>query len=713
MNRFMITALCALLFCGAAAADGPPSPNGNGTAVYPGTQSFTAPHRASASPSQPSDVTLNFPNADVHEVAKAILGDILGLNYAVDPSATGSVTVQTAEPVARVDVLPILEEALSASHLGLIRKGSVYTIIPLDKAKRQPQLLNASEPGFGSESITLHYVNAVELKKLLDPLVPENSIAQADAGRNILLITGTADQRNAMRELIKQFDVNWLHGMSFALLVPERTDAHMLLPELDAIVNTQGSPTAGLVKLVVIDRLNGILAISSQPQYLADLKKWMGVLDRAGGDNERRLFVYRVQNGRAADVATVLINAFGGGSGQSGATAHPTAPNLSATGQASQIGSMQSGMSGTQPAGQSGGFGQSGFGQSGGFNQGSSGGGLGSSPSTLGSSGSDSTALGSTPQQPQNVSQILQLPGGGTPISVSSDENNNAIVIYATARQYATISEALRQLDIAPLQVVIEAAITEVSLTKELKFGVQWLLNTGSSSLGFSEGATSVPTQVFPGFSYIVSSGNEITATLNALQTITTVKVISAPKVLVLNNHTASLQVGDQVPVSTGSLAGVGGADPTVASEISYLPTGVILTVTPRVNDSGLVLLDISQEVSDVKPGTSGNNQPTPTIEDRKFTSSIAVRDGQTVALGGLIRDNNSHARDGIPYLSQIPYLGSLFGSTDNNDDRTELLVLLTPRVVRNAIDAKTITEELKEKIGTVAPPGPPKGMIN
>jgi general secretion pathway protein D len=529
-----------------------------------------------------------------------------------------------------------------------------------------------------------------------------------------MLITGTADQRNAMRDLIRQFDVNWLRGMSFALLVPERTDAHMLLPELDAIVNTKDSPTAGLVKLVVIDRLNGILAISPQPQYLNDLKKWLGILDRAGGDNDRKLFVYHVQNGRAADVATVLINAFGGGSGTSGAAPHPTAPNLGATGQPSQIGGMQSGFGSTQQT--SGGYTGGGLGTGGlggGFQQSS---GFGQTSQT-GVSGTDSSTLGSsTSQQPQNVSQTLQLPGSANPISVSSDETNNAIVVYSTARQYAIIADALRQLDAAPLQVVIEAAITEVSLTKELQFGVQWLLNTGIGSVGFSEGTTtstgttSAPTQIFPGFSYI-TSGNEITATLNALQTITTVKVISAPKVLVLNNHTASLQVGDQVPVSTGSLTS--GLTSDVASSIQYLPTGVILTVTPRVNDSGLVLLDISQEVSDVKPGTSGGDNPTPTIEDRKFTSSIAVHDGQTIALGGLIRDNNSHGRDGIPYLSQIPYLGALFGSTDNIDNRTELLVLLTPRVIRNAQDAKTITDELKEKIGTVAPPGPPRGMIH
>jgi len=716
MNRYLLGALCALLLTGAAAADGPPAQppvpaSSNGTAVYPGSQSFNLPHSAKKASSQPSDVTLNFPNADVHEVAKAILGDILGLNYAVDPSATGSVTVQTAEPVARVDVLPILEESLSAAKLGLIKKGTVYTIIPIDKAKRQPQLLNASEPGFGSEAITLHYVNAVELKKLLDPLVPESSISQADPGRNIILITGTADQRNALRDLIRQFDVNWLHGMSFALLVPERTDAHMLLPELDAIVNTQNSPTAGLVKLVVIDRLNGILAISPQPQYLNDLKKWMSILDRAGGDNDRKLFVYHVQNGRAADLATVLINAFGGGSSSSGTTPHPTAPNLGATGQPSQIGGMQSTTGSTQQGGyqNGGGFQGGGFQQGGGFGQNQQTGVNGTDSSTLGNNGS---------QQPQNVSQTLQLQGSANPISVSSDETNNSIVVYGTARQYGIIADALRQLDAAPLQVVIEAAITEVSLTKEMQFGVQWLLKTGIGSLGYSSGSTDAngnitgdPTQVFPGFSYI-TSGNEITATLNALQSITTVKVISAPKIMVLNNHTASLSVGDQVPVSTGNLTVATTGDPTVANEIQYLPTGVILTVTPRVNDSGLVLLDIAQEVSSVKKTTTSSID-SPTIDDRKFNSSIAVHDGQTIALGGLIQDNNSHGRDGIPYLSQIPYLGALFGTTDNTDDRVELLVLLTPRVIRNAQDAKTITDELKEKIGTVAPPGPPRGVIH
>src|ERR1041385_6566022 len=316
------------------AAPGQQQPAG-GSAVYPGSQQFTAgPRAAKRAGSQTNDVTLNFPNADVHEVAKAILGDILGLNYSVDPLVQATVTVETAQPVAKSDVLPIFEESLRAAKLALVRQGDVYTVVALDKAKRQPQFLSGSSAGYGNEAVPLRYVNAVDLKKLLDPLVPEGSIAQADAARNMLLITGTAGERKSIRELIRQFDVDWMHGMSFALLVPERTDMHVLLPELDAMVNGQGSPTAGLVRLVPIERLNGILAISPQPKYLAELRKWVGILDRAGAENERKLFVYHVQNGRASDLATVMVGAFGGTPAQQNQS---STPNLTATGQATPI----------------------------------------------------------------------------------------------------------------------------------------------------------------------------------------------------------------------------------------------------------------------------------------------------------------------------------------------------------------------------------------
>lgn len=715
MNRHAIrfAPLCALslLLTGAAAAQSPQpltqsAPGSSSSAVYPGTQQFTAPPRRPAGGGAQGDVTLNFPNADVHEVAKAILGDILGVNYAVDPLVQGNVTVETARPVGRRDVLPIFEDALRAAKMALVRQGDVYTVVALEKAQRQPQLLPSTSPGFGNEAIPLHFVNAVELKKLLDPLVPEHSIAQADASRNMLLITGTAGERKSIRELVRQFDVDWMRGMSFALLVPTRTDMHVLLPELDAMVNSKDSPTAGLVRLVPIERLNGILAISAQPRYLAQLKKWVGILDRASADNERKLFVYHVQNGRASDLATVLVGAFGGTPAQQ---QQSTTPNLNATGQASSIPGYRPTF-GAQPGGTPAGTAvQPGMGiqSPGGFQSGST---FGSSssfqPGTTNSIGSQSGDSGTSGgQQPNSiVSQTLMLPGQVTPISITSDDGNNSLVFYSTPRQYGVIEDALRQLDVLPLQVLIEAAITEVTLNNELAYGVQWRFGGSGGEAALTQSTDNGLLRVFPGFSYFFanSSGN-IAVALNELSDLTTIKVLSAPKVMVLNNHTAALQVGDQVPILSAQVTSTITSDPAITNQVEYKDTGVILNVTPRVNDSGLVLLDISQEVSDVsETTTSGINSPT--IQERKIASSIAVKDGQTIALGGLIRDNSTQQKTGIPYLNDIPFLGFIFGQTDYKDKRTELLVLLTPRVIRNAQDVKTITEELREKIHAVVP---------
>jgi general secretion pathway protein D len=714
MKHFWAIA-CALAFLAAAAADAQPvapqaaPPQASPSRVYPGTRQFTAgPQAVAPASAQSSDVTLNFPNADVHEVAKAILGDILGLNYAVDPQVQGTVTLETAQPVAKRDVLPIFEEALRAAKMALVRQGDVYTVVALEKAKRQPQLLTYNQAGYGSEAIPLRFVNAVELKKLLDPLVPENAIAAADPARNLLIVTGTAGERRSIRDLVKQFDVDWMHGMSFALLVPTRTDMHVLLPELDAMVNSKDSPIAGLVRLIPIERLNGILAISPQPKYLTQLKKWLEILDREGGENERKLFVYHVQNGKASDLATVLVGAFGGSTSQTSSTT----ANLTATGQATPISSVHPTFgfngNGTSPSGPNT-SGPTGF-------QGSQGvqgtqGGLGSQfgSSTMNNSLQGNEQSGGINQPNPIVSQTLLLPGQVTPISITADDGNNALVFYSTPRQYGLIRDALQQLDVLPLQVLIEAAITEVTLTNQLQFGIEWrFAGSGGNATLTQSSSSATLAQLFPGFTYFYSNANgNIQAALNALSDITTVKVLSAPKLLVLNNHTASLQVGDEVPILQASVSSTIGTD--VTNEVNYMNTGVILSVTPRVNDSGLVLLDISQEVSDVSQ-TSSSTINSPTINDRKIASSIAVKDGQTIALGGLIRDSKSDENAGVPFLNQIPLLGNLFNNKNDKDERTELLVLLTPRVIRNEEDVKTITEELREKIHAAAPLPPAAG---
>lgn len=640
-------------------------PTGTRAQVVRGTGSFIG-----ATPTPPGvgaegDVSLNFTNADVRDVAKAVLGDILGLTYAVDPMVEGQVTIETSRPIRRDQVLATFEVALQAAQLGLVRDGNLYTVIPVSEGVRQSGLVGASEAGFGTEAVPLRYVSGAELKRLLDPLVPTGAIVQVDEARNILFVTGSSNERRNLRDLAAQFDVDWLRGVSFALIVPQWTDSRNLVEQLTQLLNAEGVPTAGTIRFVPIQQVNGILAISTRASYLDRVRSLVEMLDREAQGSRRRLFVYRVQNGRAADLAKVLAAAFGAEGGRGGSSdGTPATPSAGlATGSSDAIITPGSDTDGSLPA-----------------------------PPTIDGQAS------STP-----ASMTIELGEAEGAIKISADETTNSIVVFAKPQQYEIVADALRRLDILPLQVMIESAVTEVTLNEELRYGVQWFFQTGNSSFSLSEAASGLASQIFPGFSYLLTNNDSITAVLNALDKVTDINVVSAPKLLVLNNQTASLQVGDQVPVATQSAVSTDNPDSPIVNSIEYRDTGVILKITPRVNDNGVVLLDVSQEVSNVIE-TDTSQLDSPTIQQRRIATSVAVQDGQTIALGGLITEDRQNGESGIPVLKDIPLFGPLFGTTSRRRERTELLVLLTPRVVRNAADAKRITDELREKIRGVEP---------
>ncbi len=710
--------------------------------ILPGTSAPIAARKPAAPPRR-GDVTLNFRSADVGEVSRAVLGDILGLRYTLSPGLSAPVTLATPYPIARTEVLRLFEDALRQSNLALVLQNGVFQITQAEAAKTSAPLASGGEvAGFARETITLQFVSADELKKLLDPILPGVVIA-TEPGRNMLTVAGTTGQRIAVRDLVRQFDVNWLRGVSFALYVPQRTDARLIVPELEKLLNAPGAPTNGLVRLITMERLNGILAISSQPQYLADTRRLIDVLDREGEDAQPRMRLYRVQNGRASDLAKVILTALGGG----GTVASGQPESVDAIGSGRQIGGGGNGGFGSSGfGGSNGGFGgsNSGFGGSNGGGQngtsgsrgGFGGGGQGGFGGAGGFGGQGQAGLGGGPgaNPLNNVPASARLAGaaqgqaaasgGGLALNatITADESTNSILVYGNGRDYAIIEDALRQLDIPPAQVLIEAAVSEVTLTNQLRYGVQSLFQSGRTGAVLSQSGPSSTTltpvpgtayttlastvvQSFPGFSFLYAN-KDISAILSALEGLTKVNVLSNAKQMVINNQSASLQVGDQVPVVTGSVNS--GAIGGTTNSVDYRDTGVILKITPRVNAGGLVLLDIALEVSQVNANAQGGGsvgQSSPTFSTRRIATSIAIQDGETIALGGLIQNNDQRARSGIPYLSRIPIIGPLlFGNTNNSLARTELLILLRPRVVRTVDDNRGITEELKRKIQLVRP---------
>jgi general secretion pathway protein D len=621
-------------------------------------------------------------------------------------------------------VLPVLQEVLHASGLALVHTGGLYRVVPIEDAARSGGAsvvvgsaqvpVTAAAPNFNIRVLPLRYASATELAQTLQPFVPKGTVIEADASRNLLIVTGVEADLASVVDLVGTFDVDWLAGMSYGIFPLDSATPKSVVNDLNEIFGGRtGTPLGGVVRFIPLERISAVLVISPQRQYIVKVGQWIRRLDTDADETTPRIFEYRVQNSRAIDLARVLSALFTGQVQTVGATA----PGTAATTLGENYGASQPAASGMPSAGGGAAIGMT--------TPGSLGGTIPSPPGTasVGNAGLPQVAAPPTGTQPspsggQAISpeQTAEaaLPGAaaapgteagetGLPrVRIVADEKNNALLIYATPKVYRMIEDTLHKLDIVPLQVLIEATIAEVTLNDNLQYGVQWFFKNGSSSITLSNASTGAVSAIFPGFNYVLTGGAGPQVVLSALSAVTDVKVISSPQLLVLDNHVAALQVGDTVPVPTAQIQQTTGGAPLV-NTIQYLDTGVILHVAPRVNSNGVISLDISQEVSDVVTTTTSNLDG-PTIQQRKVLSSVSVRDGETIALGGLISDSVTLGNNGLPILSKLPLLGGLFGTQSNNHVRTELLILLSPHVLHNASEARQVTDELRQQMRLVTP---------
>ena len=659
------------------------------------------------------DITFNFSNLDVREVLRNVLGDQMGLPYVVDPKVQATITAQSGGPIPRAAVIPTLENVLRASGVALAQVGGVYRAMPLEDANKSGAATLApaktGTAGFAVRVFPLKFVGAGDLKSLLDPFVPPGGSLQVDGTRNVLVASGPSADLDGFAELVRQFDVDWLATKSFGIYPLHVGQAKDVAGDLQSLLQEAGGggsgPSASVVRVVPIERLNAVLVIAAQPTYLREMKAWIDRLDYGDDQTTPRAFEYRVQNSRAVDLARVLSQLFQSGDVRTvGPAAAPGAGmahvfnNTNSSGIGLSQTSSQNG-GGLNPSGTA-------------LASPTNGAGTGSAAGTTGAAAARTedinTPSGVTDALAQGGARernALQLP----PVRIVADEKNNALVIYARPRDYQMIEAVIRRLDIVPLQVMIEATIAEVTLNDQLQYGLQYFIKNGNFKREFSTGTSGTlsPSDiagVFPGFNYVFATANQ-NVVLNLLRAVSKVTVISSPQLLVLDHQTAGLTVGAQVPIVTQSAQSVVTTGAPVVNSVDYRNTGVILQVTPRVNSSGLVSLDIDQEVSDVAPTTSSTID-SPTINDRHIISSVVVKDGETIALGGLISENRNDSKTGVPVLSDIPWVGPLFRSTDRSVGRKELLVMLSPRIVRNSNDAAAMTNDLLAGMRTIQPLG-------
>ncbi|MBK8750406.1 type II secretion system secretin GspD [Candidatus Contendibacter odensensis] len=651
----------------------------------------------------PGEVTLNFEGADIRDVIKVIF-DTLKENYTVDPQVQGEVTVQTLRPLSRDQVLPTLETLLRMNNAVLVREAGINKILPMAGAVKQGGLtprLGGSGVGYGVRIVPLRYISATEMQTIVAPFLPEGGVVRADVLRNLLILAGTPQELANVQSTIDTFDVNWLKGMSIGMFRLRNVESQAMATNLNQLLGEgSGTPIAGLLRFVPLSKLNAVLVITPQVEYLKEVAMWIERLDGVGGE---RLYVYAVQNSRADYVADLLNGLFNLGS-SSGTRGGEVAPGLKPAQLSGGLGSS-SGLSG------------GGSGLSGGGSGLASGSGGSSALGGSSSSGATSSAGSNRPGGKTSGSTSSgSNPGGGGPsagmeeVRIVADTENNALLIWATSQNYERIVNTLEKMDVSPRQVLIEATIAEVTLSGRLKYGLQWFFNNnvgrdydGNGSLGLPNNLTltdalkNIPAGQF---SYaITDSAGIVKALLTALASDSKIKVLSSPQVMVADNQQAVIRVGTQQPIPSGTSTV---NNVTTTGGVTYKDTGVLLDVLPRINSGGMVNMEIKQEVIDVGPIDSATSQRS--FLQRSVTSKVVVKSGQTLVLGGLIRDNRTEGQSGIPVLYKIPVLGALFGNTEELVDRTELIVLITPRVVRDSQEADQVTEEIKRKMQEVAP---------
>mgnify|MGYP000167904834 CR=1 FL=1 len=495
--------------------------------------------------------------------------------------------------------------------------------------------------------IPLKATSSQEIAKIIRPLMsPGGDLIMKD---NLLILLDTSANIKKLLPLIDLFDVDIFKQVHLRLYEVINADAEELADELETIFQALELPSdsvkAGGINIVPITRLNMLLVASSNDRLLDKAIQWAQKLDTEVSETEVKIFVYYVQNGKAEDIAEVLNQVFKG-EGKQKRTIFKSRLREEKT----------------------------------------------SKKRTL----------------PKKRSEKIVRPGKTGVEEVEAeivvDEVNNALIIRATERDYRIIEKTIKKLDIYPKQVLIEVLIAEIRLDNELKMGMEWeYMNKIGETTSYTTkvtGVTNLAEEITSGLYYLVDKTDRFKAALRAYAAEDRVKILSSPHIIARDNQEATIDVAEEIPIVSGKVTTTT-AEPVITETVEYRDTGIILKVTPHINDKGLVTLDVSQEVSE-QSERAATGTSNPIFLKRKAQTSMVVQDGQSVIIGGLIKQKYTRGKTGVPVLSRIPIVGSIFGYQDKKVERSELMLLLTPHVITSVEEADLITQEFRNKLSII-----------
>ena len=689
---------------------------------------------------------LNFEDADIQDVLQAVLGGVLHVSYTLAPNITGKITIFSAAPQNRAELLSTLEGVLAMQGLAMTPTATGYRIAPAAIGAGALDG-NGKKPGFGITVVPLQYSSAPSILKLITGFLSDADGVRVDTARNTIIVRGPAPRREEIVRAIKSFDADWMHSQSVSVVELRRSSPDEVVNELTHVFDTdnEGGGATGSIQFRAIKRLRSIMVISRNPQLVRRAAAWIRRLDHQDVSATPGIYIYRPRYREARELVRLVKGLFGAGGGGGGTSGDVAFQNGGAGGPSTPgpgQGGNLNGSIGQSSASFAGGLSSGGFG-GGGNGQGGGGGGLGGSTGAFGGGGGQGAfgggggsgaasggglagaagapgALGGNPAEPIEAGRG-EGSGDKSKLSLTADTGNNSIVAYTDGETYAKVSAVLRQLDLPPLQVAINVTVAEVDLNNSLKYGVQFYLNNmpGQVSLqataqqglaiASSVAATTASAGTYgaygglgglsglSGLGGTASSAGTQDVILSALDAVTKVHILSNPSIVVMENKPATFEVGNQVPVTTQSATSTIGTNSPTLNQVQYLDTGIILKIIPRVGQKGEVDMDLDQIISSVVPQADGTQSLTPTISKRRVASNISVRSGQSVMLAGLIQEQRQRARNQLPFVGGD--ISDMLGNTSNAFTRTELVIFINPTVIRSGGDAATFVEHHKDKL--------------
>lgn len=699
----------------------------------------------------------NLRQANLLEVVD-LIARRLDMNYILDPGLenleNGVVTINTYGELTTDDLLPLLETILRMNGASAVKIGKFYRISPSGEIPRLP-ISPQSDPDaeFSDDErmilnvIRLRYTTASDIAVVLEPFLGPGALVQVVEQGNLLLILDNSRNMRRTMELITLFDAEEMASQRMRLFPVENSMASIIADDLtkifEALMFTETQPG---IQFLPIDRISSVLVVSGNPSVFDKVEEWVEKLDQPITAGGVQTFVYRVQYGLAGQLAQTLLMlyspvfGFAGGPGYGG----------------------YGGLGGLGGYGGYGGYGAGGLGGYGGYGAGYGGGGLGVGGPGYGGfpgaggrgagmmggaglGGFGGRSYGGYGGYGGGMGGFIQLPtgmapGGATPLGVRQpqagatdqtgellgtqtadplshaytnairivpDEMNNLILVQATKQEWEIVHKTLQQLDFPPRQVLIDAKIYEVAMEGAFSSGVSAMLrekgNTAISTRKLTGGFDSVG-QFNLTLGALVGNTRELAAILNATQTDGRSRIISAPSVIATDNIPASITVGTSIPTLSSQALAAGtqqDGSSLFTNTVTNVQTGVTLWITPRINASGIVTLMINQEVS-VPMAPASGGIASPSIERRNVSTQITMADGDTVAIGGIMSETDLYSRSRVPLIGKVPILGSLFGSTSSSKQKTELIILITPRVVYDENELVTMSNELKSRLRSV-----------